>query len=72
MDSIQQKDVNGVLNETTMTIHKHEIGEADLHTSCGQSYHLNPEKLRNIRIKQATEELNADRCGNCFKDGRGY
>lgn len=72
MNNIQRKDASGVLNETTMTIHKRKAGAAGLQTLCGQTYHLNHEQLRSIQIKQAAEILNADKCGNCFEDGRGY
>ncbi len=72
MDNIQQEDVRGILNETSMTIHKHEMGAADFQTVCGQTYHVEHGQLRMIRVKQATEEFDADKCGRCFEDGRGY
>jgi len=72
MKDIQQEDVNGILNETSMTIHKHEVGAADFQTLCGQTYHLEHGQLREIQVRQATEKLNADKCGRCFEDGRGY
>jgi len=71
MNNTQRKDASGVLNETTMTVHKRKTGAAGLQTLCGQTYHLNHEQLRSIRIKQATKKLDVDKCGNCFEDGRG-
>jgi hypothetical protein len=72
MDNIQQEDVRGILNETSMTIHKHEMGAADFQTVCGQTYHVEHGQLRMIPVTQATEEFDADKCGRCFEDGRGY
>ncbi len=72
MDSIQQSDARGILNETSMTIHKHEMGAADFQTVCGQTYHVERGQLRVIKVKQAIEEFGAAKCGGCFEDGRGY
>lgn len=72
MDNTQRKGVIGILNETRMTIHKRKTGGPDLQTLCGQTCHLNHEQLQNIQIRQAAEKLNADKCGSCFDDGRGY
>jgi hypothetical protein len=72
MSNTQQEDVRGVLNETSRTIHKHEMGAEDYRTLCGQSYHLDRGQLRMIQVKQATERFDAEKCGRCFEDGRGY
>ena len=64
--------VQGILNETSMTIHKHETGAADLQTACGQTYHVEHGQLRKLPVVEATEEHSATRCGRCFEDGRGY
>jgi hypothetical protein len=72
MNSVQQENVRGILNETSMTVHKNDVGAADFHTLCGQTYHVEHGQLRMIQIEQATEEFNADKCGRCFEDGRGY
>ncbi len=61
-----------VLNETTKTVHKHEIGKSDLQTECGVTYHLEPDQLRLTTITQATADIGAEKCGRCFDDGRGY
>lgn len=72
MENIQQEEVRGILNETSMTIHKHELGGADFQTLCGQTYRLGHGQLQKIQVERATEELNAEKCGRCFEDGRGY
>lgn len=72
MSNTQQDDVRGILNETSMTIHKHETGTEGLRALCGQTYHLEHGQLRMIRVKQATETLDAEKCGRCFENGRGY
>lgn len=71
MDDIQQGVVRGVLDETSMKIHKHERGAADFQTVCGQIYHVEHGHLRIIQVTQGTEKFDADKCGRCFDDGRG-
>ncbi len=61
--------MNGVLNETTNKIHKHERGRSDFQTTCGATSHVSHEDLRLIPVEQADD---ADRCGRCFEDGGGY
>lgn len=72
MASIQHNRRRGVLNETTMTIHKHETGAADSRAVCGHTLHVEQERLRVVGVQRATEELDARKCGQCFEDGRGY
>ncbi|MFB6228462.1 MAG: hypothetical protein ABEH88_07850 [Halobacteriales archaeon] len=72
MDTTRNEGVRGILNETSMTIHKHEMGAADFQTVCGQTYHVEHGQLRMIPVDQATEEHDADKCGRCFENGRGY
>lgn len=72
MGTIQREDARGILNETAMTIHKRETGAEGFQTVCGQTCHLERGQLRKIRVEQATGELDADKCGRCFEDGRGY
>lgn len=72
MEGIQRKEVRGVLNKTSMKIHKQEIGSADFQTVCGQTYHAEHGQLRMVQVKQATEESHAEKCVRCFEDGRGY
>ena len=72
MTTTRNEVERGVLNETTMTIHKHELGGTDLQTVCGHTYHVDPDRLRTILIGRATDEFDASKCGQCFEDGRGY
>lgn len=72
MSKTLREDESGILNETSMTIHKHAIGGGEFQTLCGQTYHLDRGQLRAIRVKRATEEFDAEKCGRCFEDGRGY
>jgi hypothetical protein len=64
--------MNGVLNETTGTVHKPRVGGSDLQTECGVAYHLAPGQLRATSIERATTQLGATRCGRCFDDAGGY
>lgn len=72
MANIQREDEGGILNETSMTIHKQRMGATDFQTLCGQSYNLDHGQLRAIDVENAIEKLPAEKCGSCFEDGRGY
>jgi len=72
MAKSQQGHVTGVLNKTSMTIHKRETGTEGFKTLCGQSYHLDRGQLQKIRVNEGIEERGAEKCGRCFEDGRGY
>ncbi|WP_338740154.1 hypothetical protein [Haloplanus salilacus] len=72
MSKTLREDVRGILNETSMTIHKHAMGAEKFQTLCGQTYHLDRGQLRTMQVERATEELDAEKCGRCFEDGRGY
>lgn len=61
-----------ILNETTMTVHRHESGSTGLHTVCGVTHHLNQSQLREITAERAGADASATRCGRCFDDGGGY
>jgi len=64
--------MNGVLNETTRTVHKHDHQASDLSTACGAEYHLSPEQLRLTSVSRALTARDATKCGRCFDDGGGY
>lgn len=64
--------MDGVLNETTKTVHKHEIGKPNLQTMCGLTYHVAREQLRRTSVESATTEFNATKCGRCFDGAGGY
>lgn len=72
MSNTQKEDVRGILNEARMTIHQHEMGAADLQTLCGLTYHLEHGQLRMIQVERAISEFDAEKCGRCFEEGRGY
>jgi hypothetical protein len=63
---------SGILNETTMTLHKRETGTADPQTPCGHTYHVAHERLRIVEIETVTEDREVTRCGQCFDDAGGY
>ncbi|MEF8852162.1 MAG: hypothetical protein V5A44_07715 [Haloarculaceae archaeon] len=64
--------MEGVLNEHTRTVHKHESGSSELHTVCGVSYNLAAEKLLAVPVSRATTADDAEKCGRCFDDAGGY
>lgn len=64
--------MDGVLNETTGTVHRSQVGGPDLQTECGISYHVAPEQLRATTVERATAEFGANRCGRCFEGAGGY
>lgn len=72
MTSIQRSGSEGVLNETTMTVHKHEIGAVDLQTPCGHINHVEHDRLRIVGVERAIEDHDASMCGGCFEAGGGY
>lgn len=64
--------MKGVLNETTKTVHKHEIGKTELQTECGLTHHVAPDQLQTTSVEQATADFDARKCGRCFEEGGGY
>jgi hypothetical protein len=72
MENARHEEVPGILNETSMTIHRHEMGAVEFRTACGQTYHVEHGQLREVPVDRATEELGARKCGRCFEEGRGY
>jgi hypothetical protein len=71
MNYIQQEEERGILNETSMTIHKQERGAPDFQTVCGQTYHLEHGQLQMVQVRRATKEFNAETCDRCFGDDPG-
>jgi len=64
--------MDGVLNEYTGTVHKHETGAPVLHTVCGATYNLDSDHLREVAVEQALTDYGASKCGRCFEDGGSY
>lgn len=72
MESAQDTENGGILNETTMTLHKREAGVGEFQTPCGHLHHVGQEKLRVVEISSTTGDYETGKCGQCFEDGRGY
>ena len=64
--------MDGVLNEATNKVHRHETGESDFRTSCGAAAGVSHDSLRLISVERAISESTASRCGQCFDDGVSY
>jgi len=64
--------MDGVLNETTNKIHRHEVGRSDFQTTCGATAHVAHDHLRLISIERAVADTSVTKCGRCFADGSGY
>jgi len=63
---------NGVLNETTNTVHKHETGASEFETECGLIHHVAPDNLCRVSVERAVTSESTDRCGRCFPGAGGY
>lgn len=60
--------MDGVLDETTNTVHKHGMGEPELQTVCGVTYRADPDHLRSTRVEQALASTTTRKCGKCFPE----
>ncbi|MFB6155424.1 MAG: hypothetical protein ABEJ22_05980 [Haloferacaceae archaeon] len=63
---------NGVLNEATDTVHRHEPGAAEFETECGLTQHVESDHLRRIPLEQAVSSERTSKCGRCFPGEGGY
>jgi len=72
MSSLLSEPTNGVLNETTNTVHKHKTGGSDFETECGLTHHVAQDSLRTIHIEQAIDRSDLSKCGRCFSEAGGY
>ena len=72
MKTFQNRERSGVLNTTTMTLHKQETGMSNFQTPCGHLSHVAQEGLQIVDIKRVENEYNMSRCGQCFEDSGGY
>lgn len=72
MEPFQEETQSGILNETTMTLHKQESGMAEFQTPCGHVTHIPQERLQIVDIGALATNYNTDRCGKCFEDAGGY
>lgn len=64
--------MDGVLNETTHTVHKHDTGRSDVRSVCGATNHVSRDRLRKLPVERALADYDARRCGRCFADAGGY
>lgn len=64
--------MKGVLNESTNTVHKQEIGVSALETPCGITYNVPEDQLRQTAIDDLVTTTTITKCGRCFDDGGGY
>lgn len=72
MDSALNEAMNGVLNESTNTVHKHKMGPSEFETECGLTNHVGPDYLRRTSIEQALSNETTSKCGRCFPGAGGY
>jgi hypothetical protein len=64
--------MDGVLNRTTRTVHKHESDYPSTRTACGATFHLHRDQLEVTTVERALDDASARKCGRCFEDGGGY
>lgn len=64
--------MDGVLNEVTNTVHKHESEKSDLQTVCGATFQISHDNLRMAAIGFEINRRTASKCGRCFEDAGGY
>jgi hypothetical protein len=64
--------MNGILNETTNTVHRHGTGTSEFETECGLTHHVASEHLRRMSIEGAVTKESTSKCGRCFPDVGGY
>jgi hypothetical protein len=64
--------MNGILNETTNRVHKHENGRADFQTVCGELSHVSHEQLQRVSVEQAVSGADVSTCEHCFSNVSGY
>lgn len=72
MGTVKDTEKSGILNETTMTLHRKEMGVGEFQTPCGHLHHVGQEKLRVVEIPSITKNYETGKCGQCFEDGGGY
>lgn len=64
--------MDGILNEVTNTVHKHETGTAAFQTPCGITYDVPADKLRQQNIDQLVTTTTTTICDRCFDAGGSY
>jgi hypothetical protein len=64
--------MDGILNEATNTLHKQEPGTSAFQTTCGITYNVPEDQLRQTTIDHLVTNTTTSKCGRCFDDGGGY
>jgi uncharacterized metal-binding protein YceD (DUF177 family) len=64
--------MDGVLNESTNTVHRKAVSEHRLHTVCGVTHNLPEDNLQQVTIDQQIAATATSKCGRCFEEGGGY
>lgn len=64
--------MDGVLNTTTLTVHRRESEGSARDTACGATRFVATDRLDPVRVERALEESDAMKCGRCFADGGSY
>jgi len=64
--------MEGVLNETTATVHKHEPDPTHGEAECGATSTVDHDQIRIVPVERALDQEAATKCGRCFGDGGGY
>lgn len=72
MGVVQNTGGSLILNETTMTLHKQELGLGEFQTACGHLDHVGQEKLRIIGVPGGAKKDNISKCRQCFAEVGGY
>ena len=64
--------MDGILNTTTNTVHKHGFQDSNSETVCGATKFVSKGQLDEVDVDQALTDHHANKCGRCFSDGGGY
>lgn len=64
--------MDGVLNTSTNTVHKHEHRNPSSKTTCGATRFVSNDQLHRMDVEDALTGHHANKCGRCFSDGGGY
>jgi hypothetical protein len=64
--------MDGILNETTNTLHKRETGNQGLEAACGATLHLFADNLQTAAIDSTAGRPETSKCGRCFDGVGGY
>jgi len=72
MATVQNSGGSLILNETTMTLHKQELGLGEFQAACRQLNHVGQEKLRILGVPEGIENHNISKCRQCFERREEY